>query len=134
MQRCSSEASVRNCPPHRPEEQWLSCFARLQRETPKKKYQRNIERKSKNYMLNSCPRNPWAQGVRVNLLLEGKLGKSIERACSALALVPSAKLRRDKSNGFLSGIVGRMKWYEALVDIASVPGMRLGRSRSGRLA
>ncbi|KAG6383876.1 hypothetical protein SASPL_155512 (mitochondrion) [Salvia splendens] len=70
------------------------------------------------------------EGVRANLLLEGKLGKSIERACSALALVPSAKLRRDKSNGFLSGIVGRMKWYEALVDIASVPGMRLGRSRA----
>ncbi|KAL0288094.1 UNVERIFIED_CONTAM: hypothetical protein Scaly_2743600 [Sesamum calycinum] len=61
----------------------------------------------------------------------GKAGKSIERACSALALVPSAKLRRDKSNGFLSGIVGRMKWYEALVDIASVPGMRLGRSSIG---
>ena len=27
-----------------------------------------------------------------------------------------------------------MKWDEALVDIASVPGMRLGRSRSGRLS
>jgi len=27
-----------------------------------------------------------------------------------------------------------MKWDEALVDIASVPGMRLERSRSGRLA
>ncbi|KAL2457079.1 Reverse transcriptase Ty1/copia-type domain-containing protein [Forsythia ovata] len=39
-----------------------------------------------------------------------------------------------EQNGFISGIVGRMKWYEALVDIASVPGMRLGRSRSGRLA
>ena len=29
---------------------------------------------------------------------------------------------------------GRTKWDEALVDIASVPGRRLGRSRSGRLA
>ncbi|KAK4409316.1 NADH dehydrogenase [ubiquinone] iron-sulfur protein 2 [Sesamum angolense] len=31
------------------------------------------------------------------------------------------------------GIVGRMKWYEALVDIASVPGMRLGRSRNRQI-
>ncbi|KAL6310604.1 hypothetical protein AAG906_019275 [Vitis piasezkii] len=35
MQRCSSEARVRDCPPHRPEEQWLCCFARLQRDIPK---------------------------------------------------------------------------------------------------
>lgn len=35
MQRCSSEARVRDCPPHRPEEQWLCCFARLQREISK---------------------------------------------------------------------------------------------------
>lgn len=32
------------------------------------------------------------------------------------------------------GIVSRKWWTEAIVDIASVPGMRLGRSRSGRLA
>ncbi|KAL0294948.1 UNVERIFIED_CONTAM: NADH dehydrogenase [ubiquinone] iron-sulfur protein 2 [Sesamum calycinum] len=69
----------------------------------------------------------------------GKAGKSIERACSALALVPSAKLRRDKSvtprchrTAFYQ-VVGRMKWYEALVDIASVPGMRLGRSRNRQI-
>ena len=47
-------------------------------------------------MLNSCSRNPQTQGVRANLLLEGKLGKGIERAGSALALLPSAKLRREK--------------------------------------
>ncbi|KAK4414721.1 hypothetical protein Salat_2579000 [Sesamum alatum] len=133
MQRCSSEAGVRNCPPHRPEELWLSCFARLQGETPKKK-STNATSKERaiNYMLNSCPRNPWAQGVRVNHLLEGKLGNSIKRACSALALVPSVKLRRDQSvTPGVIGIVGRMKWYEALVDIASVLGMRLGRSSIG---
>ncbi|KAK4381858.1 hypothetical protein Sango_2926300 [Sesamum angolense] len=57
----------------------------------------------------------------------GKAGKSIERACSALALVPSAKLRRDKSvTPGVIGIVGRMKWYEALVDIASVRGCGSG--------
>ncbi|WOG81110.1 hypothetical protein DCAR_0100255 [Daucus carota subsp. sativus] len=72
MQRCSSKAGIRDCPPHRPEEQWLCCFACLQRETQK------------------------TQGIRANLLLEEKLGKSIERAGSALALLPSARLRREK--------------------------------------
>ncbi|KAL3510090.1 hypothetical protein ACH5RR_029491 [Cinchona calisaya] len=61
----------------------------------------------------------------------GKLRKIIERSCSALALLSSTKLRREKKcnspvsqNGFISGIAG--KWDEALVDTASVAGMYLG--------
>lgn len=92
MQRCSSEAGVRDCPPHRPEEQWLSCFARLQRETPKQKYRRSIERKSNQLYASLMPQESLDTGGRANLLLEG--GKSIERADSALDLLPPAKLRR----------------------------------------
>ncbi|KAH0643557.1 hypothetical protein KY289_034531 [Solanum tuberosum] len=124
--RCSFEAGVRNCPPHHPEEQWLCCFARLQRETPKVPTL-NRKKEQSTICLTHAPGIPrHRERVRANLLLEGKLAKSIERACYALALLPSAKLRREKKR-----IVG---WDEALVDIASVPGMRLGYSRSGRLA
>ncbi|KAK8635901.1 hypothetical protein V6N13_004614 [Hibiscus sabdariffa] len=37
MQRCSSEAGVKDCPLHHPEEQWLCCFARIGKDTPKQK-------------------------------------------------------------------------------------------------
>ncbi|CAH1438324.1 unnamed protein product [Lactuca virosa] len=134
MQRCSSKAGIRDCPLHRPEEQWLCCFARLRRETQKVPTLNRKKDKS-TICLTHAPGIP---GVRTNFLLEGRLGKSIERAGSALALLPSAKLRREKKHnspsGFISGIVGRMKWDEALVGIASVTGRRLGRSGSGRLA
>ncbi|KAH0691916.1 hypothetical protein KY289_019274 [Solanum tuberosum] len=121
--RCSFEAGVRNCPPHHPEEQWLCCFARLQRETPKVPTL-NRKKEQSTICLTHAPGIPrHRERVRANLLLEGKLAKSIERACYALALLPSAKLRREKKR-----IVG---WDEALVDIASVPGMRLGYSRAG---
>ncbi|KAI3479183.1 hypothetical protein L1887_58821 [Cichorium endivia] len=49
-------------------------------------------------------------------------------------MVSSGNVGIDLRSGFISGIVGRMKWDEALVDIASVTGRRLGRSGSGRLA
>ncbi|CAN4117924.1 hypothetical protein NitaMp154 (mitochondrion) [Nicotiana tabacum] len=96
MQRCSFEAGVRNCPPHHPEEQWLCCFARLQRETPKVPTL-NRKKEQSTICLTHAPGIPrHRERVRANLLLEGKLAKSIERACYALALLPSAKLRREK--------------------------------------
>ncbi|KAM7460108.1 hypothetical protein LguiA_035938 [Lonicera macranthoides] len=98
MQRCSSEAGIRDCPPHRPEEQWLCCFARLQRETQKVPTL-NRKKEQSTICLTHAPGIP--KGVRANLLLEGKLGKSIERAGSALARLPSAKLRREKKRNCL---------------------------------
>ncbi|KAB1208524.1 hypothetical protein CJ030_MR7G028545 [Morella rubra] len=58
-------------------------------------------------------------------------------ATGSVVLAPTNQqdsITSQLNNGFISGIVGRMKWDEALMDIASVPGMRLERSRSGRLA
>ncbi|CAK9182543.1 unnamed protein product [Ilex paraguariensis] len=60
------------------------------------KYRRSIERKSNQLYASLMPQESLDTGVRANLLLEGKLGKSIERAGSVLALLPSAKLRREK--------------------------------------
>ncbi|GJW52373.1 hypothetical protein Tco_0093724 [Tanacetum coccineum] len=63
--------------------------------------------------------------IRVRRLGEGKNGA----AAGLLLLAASVVL-----DFFERSIVGRMKWDEALVDIASVTGRRLGRSGSGRLA
>ncbi|CAN4125881.1 unnamed protein product [Withania somnifera] len=70
MQRCSFEVGVRNCPPHHPEE----------RETLKvPTFNRNKEQST--ICLTHAPRIP----------------RHRERhACYALALLPSAKLRREK--------------------------------------
>ena len=78
MQRCSSEARVRDCPPHRPEEQWLCCFARLQRDIPKVPTL-NRKKEQSTICLTHAP------GVQDLILLDGKPVKSIERAGSALA-------------------------------------------------
>ena len=114
MQRCSSEARVRDCPPHRPEEQWLCCFARLQRDIPKVPTLNRKKEQSTIYMLNSCP-----GGTRF-FFTGGKAGEK-HRACGlssrpprdapkpiAIVFLLSCCLELLQ-NGFLSGIVGRMK-------------------------
>ena len=74
MQRCSSEARVRDCPPHRPEEQWLCCFARLQRDIPKVP---TLNRKKEQSTI-CLTHAPGVQDVKVPavLLYRHRLGKN----------------------------------------------------------
>ncbi|TMW98900.1 hypothetical protein EJD97_003328 [Solanum chilense] len=98
MQRCSFEDVVRNCLPHHLKEQWLCCFAGLQRETPKIPTL-NRKKEQSTICLTHAPGIPrHREWVRANLLLEGKVAKSIEHARYALALLPSAKLRQEKKS------------------------------------
>ena len=105
MQRCSSEAGVRDCPPHRPEEQWLCCFARLQRETPKQKYRRSIERKSNQLYATLMPQESLDTGGTSESFTRGKAGEK-HRACGLSSRPPPTREAEAGEKAKLPGVIG----------------------------
>nr|GEY33696.1 hypothetical protein [Tanacetum cinerariifolium] len=118
MQRCSSKAGIKDCPLHRPKEQWLCCFACLGGET-QKVLMLNRKKDKSTICLTHALGIPRHKGYGL-FFTGGKAGEK-HRACGLNSRTPPIR-KAGAGSGFILGIVGRIKWDEALVDIASVMG------------